>query len=84
MERQIITKLTKSFEDYVHEREGVEFWFARDLQKLLGYDKWENFSKILEKAKYSCKNAGFNIEDHFPEVRKKVNLCLKAFMKETK
>ena len=74
MERQIITKLTKTFEDYVHEREGVEFWFARDLQKLLGYDKWENFVKVIEKAKESCKNAGFNISDHFVDADKKVNL----------
>ena len=51
MERQIITKLTKTFEEYVREREGVEFWFARDLQKLLGYDKRENFVKVIEKAK---------------------------------
>lgn len=74
MEKQIIVKLTKTFEEHVHEWEGIEFWFARDLQKLLGYDKWENFSKIVEKAKDSCKNAGFNVEDHFPEIRKKVSL----------
>ena len=74
MEKQIITKLTKNFEEYAYEKEGVEFWFARDLQLLLGYSKWENFVKVIEKAKESCKNADQNIEDHFPEVRKKVEL----------
>ena len=43
MEKQIVTKLQKRFEDYAYQEEGVEFWFARDLQILLGYTKCENF-----------------------------------------
>lgn len=74
MEKQIITKLTKNFEDYSHQERNVEFWFARDLQRLLGYDKWENFLNTIEKAKISCKNSGHEIQDHFPEVRKMVKL----------
>ena len=72
MEKQIITKLTKNFEDYAHQERDVEFWFARDLQKLLGYDKWENFLNAIGKAQESCKNSGHDVLDHFPEVRKTI------------
>ena len=72
MEKQIITKLTKNFEDYSHQEREVEFWFARDLQKLLGYDKWENFLNAIEKAKEACTNSGHDQKDHFPGVRKMI------------
>lgn len=74
MEKEIISKLRKTFEDYANQKEGIEFWYARDLQVLLGYSKWENFTKVIEKAKESCKNAGFDVLDHFPDVRKMVSL----------
>ena len=74
MDKLIITKLHKTFEDYAHEKDGVEFWFARDLQKLLGYDKWENFEKVIEKAKESCKNSNLDVDDHFPEVGKTISM----------
>lgn len=74
MKKEIIVKLKKSFEDYAYEKEGIEFWFARDLLVLLGYSKWENFVKVVQKAKEACKNSGYSEADHFPEVRKKVDL----------
>lgn len=74
MEKQIITKLSRTFEDYAYEEDGIEFWFARDLQGLLGYSKWENFAKVIEKAKESCKNANQIVLDHFPDVRKMVKI----------
>jgi len=72
MEKAIISKLTKNFEDYANQADGVEFWYARDLQKLLGYSKWENFAMVIEKAKEACKNSNQEVEDHFPEVRKTI------------
>ncbi|MCX6738972.1 MAG: DNA damage-inducible protein D [Candidatus Parcubacteria bacterium] len=71
MKQEIITQLHKNFEDYAQKMEnGFEFWYARDLQILLGYDKWENFQKVIEKAKIACKNTGLLVENHFPDVRK--------------
>jgi len=51
---------------------GMEYWSARDLQKPLGYEKWENFSKVIDKAMLACDTAGFDVKDHFPIVRKTV------------
>ncbi len=73
MKHEIAQKLHKNFNDYAQKTDsGLEFWFARDLQGLLGYDKWENFQKVIEKAKIACKNTGLIIEDHFPDVGKMV------------
>jgi len=72
MDKQVITKLSKNFEDYAHQENGIEFWFARELQILLGYDKWENFVNVIEKAKLACKTTGHEIEDHFPDVSKTI------------
>jgi len=76
MEKEIIVRLHQGFEQSVQKEQetGLEFWLARDLQVLLGYAKWENFVKVIEKAKISCKNAGFALGDHFPDIRKMVDL----------
>jgi len=70
-----IQSLTQSFEDHAHQtEEGIEFWGARDLQRLLGYSKWENFLQVILKAKTACEGSGHAVEDHFPDVRKMVEL----------
>ena len=74
MDKGIITKLTKNFEDYAHVQDGVEFWFARDLQQLLGYDQWRNFLNIIEKAKESCKTTGNDVSNHFADVSKTIQM----------
>lgn len=78
MDKLIITKLQKTFEDYAREADGVDFWFARDLQSVLGYTQWRNFSAIIDKAKESCKNAGQIVADHFADVSKKVQIGSEA------
>jgi DNA-damage-inducible protein D len=55
--------------------DNVECWSARDLQVLLGYSKWENFEKVINKAKEACRNAGGEVQDHFPDVRKVVDIA---------
>ena len=72
MKSDIIIQLHKNFEDYSHQIDGEEFWFARDLQGLLGYAKWENFAKVIDKAKIACQTAGHTVSDHFPDVRKTI------------
>jgi hypothetical protein len=65
----------KSFED-IHQitDTGKEYWLARDLQKLLGYDKWGNFSKVIDRAMLACDTSGFDVSEHFPIVKKTVEM----------
>ncbi|MFS2724375.1 DNA damage-inducible protein D [Bacteroides thetaiotaomicron] len=72
MKTEEIKRLFSDFESAASELEGVECWSAREIQHLFGYSKWENFSKVIEKAKESCKNTGQDTADHFPDVRKTI------------
>ena len=66
-----IDKNSKSFEDIKHiDENGVEFLYARELMKILEYNKWENFEKVINKAKDACKNSGISVFEHFPDGRK--------------
>jgi DNA-damage-inducible protein D len=80
MKTEIIQRLHKNFEDYVnHTEEGVEFWYARDLQLLLGYTQWRNFQNAIDKSKESCKNAKEDTENHFRDERKRTPVGTGAF-----
>lgn len=72
MKAEEIKQLFQQFEAAAIDFKGIECWSGRELQKLLGYSKWENFEKVIDKAKGACRNAGEHIEDHFPDVRKMV------------
>lgn len=75
MKTEIICTLTNNFETHAQQTDdGIEFWLARDLQNLLGYGKWENFLNVISKAKIACEASGHKIHDHFPDVRKMVEL----------
>lgn len=74
MKKELVKKLHKDFEQSVQKRHDVEFWFARDLQQLLGYQEWRNFSLVIQKAKLACKNSGLDVKDHFVDVNKMVEL----------
>jgi DNA-damage-inducible protein D len=75
MKTEAIQTLTLTFEAHAQQTEdGVEYWLARDIQHLLGYAKWENFLNVVSKAKTACEVSGHQISDHFPDVRKMVDL----------
>ncbi len=73
METTLITKLFASFEDIKHtDADGVEYWSARELQKLLTYKEWRNFEVVLDKAMEACRKAGNSKFDHFVGVNKMI------------
>ena len=75
MDTAIIQSLTKDFESHARKTEnGVEFWLARDLQHLLGYEKWDNFVNVISKAKTACEVSGHSISDHFADVGKTIQM----------
>ncbi len=75
MKSEIIKSLNNNFEDHSQTTEnGIEFWFARDLQQLLGYSKWDNFKKVIHKSKISCEATENDILDHFADVGKMVKI----------
>lgn len=80
MDEKKIGRLKKPFDDIIHKSEdgAIEFWYARELQPLLGYSRWENFELVIKKAMISCENAGGNVNDHFRGVTKMIKLAKNA------
>ena len=74
MKKEEIQALFQSSEDAVCLIDDTECWSARELQQLLGYSLWQNFCKVIAKAKESCQNVGQEISDHFIDVNKMVTI----------
>ena len=79
MDIQKIQKYKSTFDLIVKEIKdddgnNVEVWYARELQEVLGYARWENFIGAIGRAMESCKTLGINVDDHFREVTKMVQL----------
>jgi hypothetical protein len=56
------------------EDDGTEWWSARELMPLLGYERWENFLNAMRRAMTSCRNIGINPPDHFREVTNMIEI----------
>ena len=67
------------FESIKHiDEKGNEYWFARELQKVLDYKEWRKFEKVIEKAKNSCTNSNVTLVDHFVRIDKMVSIGSKT------
>lgn len=81
MDIQRINQHTSAFNDITHYiesdngKEKVEVWFARELQSVLGYSRWENFTIAIGRAVESCKSQNINVDDHFHKVTKMISLA---------
>jgi len=74
MSTDMISRLHPRFEEMVHTQDGIEFWYARDLQVLLGYSEWRNFLSVIEKAREACRSSKYPEIDHFVDVNKMVSI----------
>ena len=74
MKKEEIQALFENFEGAVCMIYDTECWSARDLQRLLGYKLWQNFTNVINKAKEACETVGQPLTDHFIDVNKKVEL----------
>ncbi len=65
----------KSFESIRQINEdGLDFWYARDLQTILDYTTWDKFKRVIDKAIIACNNAGQAAKNHFSQVAKMVQI----------
>lgn len=76
MDKKKIEQIRKQYDSIIHDVDDayVEFWYARELMTLLGYERWENFDKAVSRAMESCENSGIEVSNHFREVTKMVEL----------
>ena len=65
----------KIFEDIKHvDENGNEYWYARELQNILGYHQWRSINDLIKRAKVACKESKYKLDDHFAVQRKMVDI----------
>jgi len=75
MKKELINELFVKFEQACYDCKGIECWSARELQEIFGYTKWDNFLNVLDKAKEACTNAGEDVQHHFADIGKMIDLA---------
>lgn len=76
MDKKRVGQIKEQFDLVIHsdENANIEFWYARELMSLLGYERWNNFDKAISRAMDSCESGGIEVSDHFRKVAKMVPL----------
>jgi DNA-damage-inducible protein D len=74
MKKELISELFEKFENACYHIDGLECWSAREVQEILGYSDWRNFTNIIQKATKACEHSGERISDHFVEVNKMIEI----------
>ena len=75
MQKEQISDLFKRFENARYLLGDVEYWSARELQSVFNYVQWRNFTKVVDKAREACQNAGIPVSDHFVDINKMIELA---------
>ena len=80
MDKKRVGQIKEQFDLVIHsdENANIEFWYARELMSLLGYERWNNFDKAISRAMDSCESGGIEVSDHFREVAKMIELAKTA------
>ena len=79
MDQQSIITYKSTFDSIMHEITAddgstMEVWYARELQSVCGYARWENFAVAINRAKESCKSQKISVDDHFRDVTKMIEI----------
>ena len=74
MKKELISELFEKFEDACYDLDGLECWSGRDMQDILGYSDWRNFTNTIQKAAKACENSGEQVSDHFVGVTKMIEI----------
>lgn len=74
MKKELISELFEKFEEACYDLDGLECWSGRELQEILGYSDWRNFTNTIQKAVKSCENSGEKESDHFVGFTKMIEI----------
>lgn len=74
MDKSRIKVILEQYDAIIHKEEkfNIEFWYARELMPLLGYERWENFEKAVSRAMNSCDASGINVSEDIKKLERRV------------
>ena len=82
MSNQLTNYTEKIFENIKHiDENGNEYWYARELQKILEYQRWDKFCNVINDAIDACKTSNYSVMNHFSQVGKMVEIGSKTSRK---